>query len=169
MCLLNYAIYVFIMEPYRNKPFILCPYVSMKPTIEHVHMCCCIMIKSMCWMFNLGLTKGYTVYKEQKMSVKVAISPTHFLFSVDLMSQIRRFLYLTSLIKDSVRTVNFLNFLHLMSLDIKCFPMQGHHLFHLAFCNAWLKILQTFNMWNKRKFTFNFLFFCVDVGFAHSL
>lgn len=32
---LNYAIYVFIMEPYNNKPFILC--LSIKPrSIPHV-------------------------------------------------------------------------------------------------------------------------------------
>lgn len=35
-------------------------------------------------MFTLGL-KSYTVYKEQNMSEKVAISPTQCLFSVDLM------------------------------------------------------------------------------------
>lgn len=33
-------------------------------------------------------------------------------------------------------------FYHLMSLDVKCFLMQGNHLFHLALFNAWLKILQ---------------------------
>lgn len=36
-------------------------------------------------MLKLGLTKRYTVYEEQQMSGKEAISPTHFLFSVDLM------------------------------------------------------------------------------------
>ncbi len=48
-------------------------------------MCCCIMIKAISWMFKLGLTKQYTVYEEQNMSENEAISPLHFLFSVDLM------------------------------------------------------------------------------------
>lgn len=40
MCLLNYAIYVFIMEPSVKKKLYLCS--CMKPAVEHVHMCCCI-------------------------------------------------------------------------------------------------------------------------------
>lgn len=57
MCLLNCAIYVFILEPYSNKPYMLCSCVSLKPYKEHVDMCCCVTIKSMWWMLEVGLTK----------------------------------------------------------------------------------------------------------------
>lgn len=62
----------------KKKVTFLCVCLRMKPTIEHVYVCCCVMIKSKC--SKLGLTKRYTVCKEQNM---VAIS-MRCLFSVDL-------------------------------------------------------------------------------------
>ena len=46
-----------------------------------------LVIKSICCirMFKLGLTMCYTVYKEQNVSGKVAITSMLFLFPVDLM------------------------------------------------------------------------------------
>lgn len=53
----------------------LCSCIRMKPSVKHVHMCCCISHdREAWWMFKLGLPKHYTVYKEQNMSGKVAIT-----------------------------------------------------------------------------------------------
>lgn len=54
---LNYAIYVFIVEPYSNNPFIFCPCVSLAYCRTCPHVLLHNEKESMWWMFKLGLTK----------------------------------------------------------------------------------------------------------------
>lgn len=48
MCLLNYAIYVFIIEPYSTKPFTFCLHVSALSLQLNMPTCCCVVIT---WQF----------------------------------------------------------------------------------------------------------------------